>query len=190
VPAIVDELERPSATETFVAVKAHVDNWRWKGVPFYLRTGKRMPVRHSEIVIQFKSVPHSIFASRGAMTHPNRLLIRPPARGDDPADGDGQAARPRPHRHPPARVPLDLGLANAFADTRRRIAYERLLLDLIEGDPTCSCAATRSRRNGNGSTASAPAGPPTRWSRAPMRPGRGAVGRDRADRARRVTWND
>ena len=52
-----EEVGRDSATETFVALKAHVDNWRWKGVPFYLRTGKRMPRRDSEIFIQFKDVP-------------------------------------------------------------------------------------------------------------------------------------
>jgi len=64
VSGYVDELGKPSATETFVSLKAHVDNWRWKGVPFYLRTGKRLPSRQSEIFIQFRPVPHSIFASR------------------------------------------------------------------------------------------------------------------------------
>ena len=64
-----------SDTETFVALKAHVDNWRWAGVPFYLRTGKRMPERKTEIFIQFKCVPHSIFAKRGAKTQPNKLVI-------------------------------------------------------------------------------------------------------------------
>src|SRR5687768_12750881 len=60
VPGYAEELGRASTTETFVAIKAHVDNWRWAGVPFYLRTGKRMPRRKTEILIQFKSVPHSI----------------------------------------------------------------------------------------------------------------------------------
>ena len=131
-----DELGRDSATETFVALKVHIDNWRWKGVPFYLRTGKRMPMRDSEIFIQFKDVPFSIFASRGATTRPNKLII-----GLQPEETielrlmaktpglDRQGVRLR-------EVPLDLGLANAFSEYRRRIAYERLLLDLIEGDPT------------------------------------------------------
>ena len=66
VAAYADERGRPSDAHTFVAIKAHVDNWRWAGVPFYLRTGKRMPVRRTEILIQFKDVPHSIFASRRA----------------------------------------------------------------------------------------------------------------------------
>lgn len=136
VPGYAEELGRASTTETFVAIKAHVDNWRWKGVPFYLRTGKRLPSRQTEILIQFKGVPHSIFASRGAIVQPNKLVIRLQPQENirllvmakEPGlDRDGI----RLHE-----VPLDLGLANAFADTRRRIAYERLLLDLIEGDPT------------------------------------------------------
>jgi glucose-6-phosphate 1-dehydrogenase len=136
VPGYAEELGRASGTETFVALKAHVDNWRWKGVPFYLRTGKRLPSRHSEIFIQFKGVPHSIFEKRGAVVQPNKLVIRLQPEENirllmmakQPGlDRDGIRLR---------EVPLDLGLANAFADTRRRIAYERLLLDLIEGDPT------------------------------------------------------
>ncbi|WP_246167486.1 glucose-6-phosphate dehydrogenase [Sphingomonas piscis] len=136
VPGYADELGRSSDTETFVGIKAHVDNWRWSGVPFYLRTGKRMPRRTTEIVIQFKNVPHNIFSARGAVTQANTLLI-----GLQPEETirmtmmakmpglDREGIRLR-------EVPLDLGLANAFADRRRRIAYERLLLDLIEGDPT------------------------------------------------------
>ena len=64
----------PSDTETFVAIQANIDNWRWAGVPFYLRTGKRMPSKASQIVIQFKNVPHSIFAGDDLMA--NRLVIR------------------------------------------------------------------------------------------------------------------
>jgi glucose-6-phosphate 1-dehydrogenase len=136
VPGYVDELGKPSNTETFVAVKAHVDNWRWHGVPFYLRTGKRLPNRHSEIVIQFREVPHSIFAGRGAVLQSNKLLIRLQPEesirlmvmAKEPGlDRDGIRLR---------EVPLDLSLTSAFAGFRRRIAYERLLLDLIEGDPT------------------------------------------------------
>jgi glucose-6-phosphate 1-dehydrogenase len=136
VPGYLDELGGESSTETFVALKAHVDNWRWKGVPFYLRTGKRLPSRRSEIFIQFKGVPHSIFAGRGATVQPNKLLIslqpeeniRLLVMAKQPGlDREGIRLR---------EVPLDLGMANAFADTRRRIAYERLILDLLEGDPT------------------------------------------------------
>jgi len=136
VRAYTDELGRASDTETFVALKAYVDNWRWAGVPFYLRTGKRMPDRKTEIFIQFNCVPHSMFAKRGAKTKANKLIIsiqpeeniRLMVMAKTPGlDRDGIRLR---------EVPLDVGLANAFADTRRRIAYERLLLDLIEGDPT------------------------------------------------------
>jgi glucose-6-phosphate 1-dehydrogenase len=70
VPGYVDELGRPSGTETFVALKVNIDNWRWKGVPFYLRSGKRLPSRQSEIFIQFKGVPHSIFDGRGRCCNP------------------------------------------------------------------------------------------------------------------------
>jgi glucose-6-phosphate 1-dehydrogenase len=136
VPGYAEELGRDSQTETFVALKAHIDNWRWKGVPFYLRTGKRMPARDTEIFIQFKDVPFSIFAARGATTKPNKLVI-----GLQPEETislhlmsktpglDRGGVRLR-------EIPLDIGLANAFSEYRRRIAYERLLLDLIEGDPT------------------------------------------------------
>ena len=136
VPGYAEEVGHDSGTETFVAIKAHIDNWRWKGVPFYLRTGKRMPQRDTEIFIQFKDVPYSIFASRGATTRPNKLVI-----GLQPEETislhlmaktpglDRQGVRLR-------EIPLDIGLANAFSEYRRRIAYERLLLDLIEGDPT------------------------------------------------------
>jgi glucose-6-phosphate 1-dehydrogenase len=136
VPGYSEELGEQSQTETFVALKAHVENWRWAGVPFYLRTGKRMPTRKTEIVIQFKCVPHSMFAERGARTTPNRLIIEIQPEEDiilelmakvPGLDRSGIRLR---------EVPLDIRLPGAFADHRRRIAYERLLLDLIEGDPT------------------------------------------------------
>ena len=136
VPGYDDELGKDSDTETFVALKAHVDNWRWKGVPFYLRTGKRLPERVTEIVVEFRDVPFSIFAGRGATTRPNRLVI-----GIQPEENiqlslmaklpglDREGIRLR-------RVPLDISMADAFSGAQRRIAYERLLLDLIEGDQT------------------------------------------------------
>jgi glucose-6-phosphate 1-dehydrogenase len=136
VPGYDEELGKNSATETFVALKAHVDNWRWKGVPFYLRTGKRLPERVTEIVIQFRSIPFSIFEGKGAKTQPNRLVI-----GIQPEENvhlslmakipglDREGIRLRP-------VPLDISMPDAFAGAVRRIAYERLLLDLIEGDQT------------------------------------------------------
>ncbi|WP_305098068.1 glucose-6-phosphate dehydrogenase [Croceibacterium aestuarii] len=134
VPGYDEELGKPSDTETFVALKAHVDNWRWRGTPFYLRTGKRLPKRVTEIVVQFKCVPHSIF--NGAKMQPNRLVI-----GIQPEenitlslmakvpglDREGMTLR---------AVPLNIAMPDAFSGKERRIAYERLLLDLIEGDQT------------------------------------------------------
>ena len=131
-----EEVGSETSTETFVALKAHIDNWRWKGVPFYLRTGKKLAERDTEIFIQFKAVPHDIFAERGAVSQPNKLTIglqpeesiRLELMAKTPGLGrDGVQLR---------EIPLDLGLANAFSEYRRRIAYERLLLDLIEGEPT------------------------------------------------------
>ncbi len=136
VPGYDEELGKPSNTETFVAIKAHVDNWRWKGVPFYLRTGKRLPERVTEIVVQFRCVPHSIFADKGAKMTPNRLVI-----GIQPKENislslmakvpglDREGIRLR-------SVPLDIAMPDVFTGKHQRIAYERLLLDLVEGDQT------------------------------------------------------
>jgi glucose-6-phosphate 1-dehydrogenase len=136
VPGYDTELGAASGTETFVAIKAHIDNWRWKGVPFYLRTGKRLPKRTTEIMVQFRPVPHSMFAQRGAVAQPNRLII-----GIQPEENitfttnakvpglDRGGIRLR-------EVPLDIRMEDAFAGPTKRIAYERLLLDLIEGNQT------------------------------------------------------
>jgi glucose-6-phosphate 1-dehydrogenase len=136
VPGYDEELGKPSDTETFVAIRAHIDNWRWKGVPFYLRTGKRLPERVTEIVIQFRAVPHSIFAGQGAKSHPNRLVI-----GIQPDENIGlsvMAKVPGLDRGGIRlrEVPLDISMPDAFAGPKKRIAYERLLLDLIEGNQT------------------------------------------------------
>ncbi|GGD48643.1 glucose-6-phosphate dehydrogenase [Croceicoccus pelagius] len=136
VPGYDEELGRDSETETFVALKAHIDNWRWKGVPFYMRTGKRLPERTTEIIVKFRDVPFSIFEDRGAKTLPNTLVI-----GIQPRENirlslmakvpglDRGGIRLR-------QVPLDIAMPDAFAGPERRIAYERLLLDLVEGDQT------------------------------------------------------
>jgi glucose-6-phosphate 1-dehydrogenase len=136
VPGYAEELGRTSRTETFVALRAHIDNWRWSGVPFYLRTGKRMPRRSTEIYLRFRAVPHSIFARNGATAEPNALVIRlqPEERialqlmSKTPGlDREGLRL---------SQVALDLDLHDAFDDKRRRIAYERLYLDAIEGNGT------------------------------------------------------
>ena len=136
VSSYVVDLSEGSDTETFVAIKAHVDNWRWQGVPFYLRTGKRLAERRSEIVIQFKHVPHNIFAARSNKPMANRLVIR--LQPEEYVRLQVMAKEPGLDREGIIlrEVPLDLSLTQAFAGARRRIAYERLLLDLIEGDQT------------------------------------------------------
>src|SRR3546814_8124982 len=74
--AYAQELVNGSPTETFVSIKAEIANWRWAGVPFYLRTGKRLASRVSEIVVAFRPIPHSIFGSDAGRVAPNRLVIR------------------------------------------------------------------------------------------------------------------
>ncbi len=136
VPGYVEEIGRPSRTETFVALRAHIDNWRWSGVPFYLRTGKRMPRRCTEILLQFRAVPHSIFAHTGARVEPNALLIRlqPEERIElmlmSKTPGLDRAGLRM------SQVALDLDLHEEFATHRRRLAYERLYLDALEGNGT------------------------------------------------------
>lgn len=131
-----EDLGEASDTETFVAIKAHVDNWRWQGVPFYLRTGKRLAERRSEIVVQFKQVPHNIFSERGGKPRANRLVIR--LQPEEYVRLQVMAKEPGLDRGGIVlrEVNLDLSLTTAFAKARRRIAYERLLLDLIEGQQT------------------------------------------------------
>jgi len=127
------EDKKGSRTETFVALKAEIQNWRWAGVPFYLRTGKRMATRVSEICIQFRDIPHSIFDHAQGAPRANKLIIRlQPDEGvklmmmiKDPGPG-GMRLR---------EVPLNLSFAQTFAE-RTPEAYERLLLDVIRGNQT------------------------------------------------------
>lgn len=137
VPGYTGEAEgRASQTETFVAIRAHIDNWRWSGVPFYLRTGKRLPRRSTEIYIQFKPLPHSIFGASGAMVEPNKLVIE--LQPDERIEMKVMSKIPGLGREGVrlAEVGLDLDLHDAFAKQRKRIAYERLYLDAIEGNGT------------------------------------------------------
>ena len=121
-----------SATETYVALKLEVDNWRWNGVPFYLRTGKRMPRRVSEISVQFRPVPHRAFpAGADEAFQPNRLVIR--IQPDEAIVLRFQAKRPGPSMLlQPVAMRFDYD--EAF-DTPPE-AYETLLLDAIRGDAT------------------------------------------------------
>ncbi len=132
----VDEVGAATSTETFVALRAHLDNWRWSGVPFYLRTGKRMPRRMTEIYLQFKRVPHSIFPSAAAQMQPNALVIR--LQPEERISLGLMNKTPGLDRKGVqlSQVALDLDLHNAFEDKRRRSAYERLYLDALEGNGT------------------------------------------------------
>jgi len=128
-----------SGTETFVALRADIDNWRWAGVPFFLRTGKRLPERRTQIAIQFKPVPHSIFgdAAKDDLIA-NRLVI------DLQPDEDielllmNKAPGITKGGMRLQSLPLSLSLLRAYEGpgARRRIAYERLLLDVMHGNST------------------------------------------------------
>jgi glucose-6-phosphate 1-dehydrogenase len=137
VTAYLDEVGRLTRTETFVALTARVDNWRWAGVPFFLRTGKRMPERRTEIVIQFKPVPHSIFAGAAeADLVANRLVIA--LQPDEDISLTIMNKRPGLGDIRLQPLPLSLSLSRTLGEDggRRRIAYERLLLDALRGDQT------------------------------------------------------
>ena len=123
------DVDNDSDTETFVALEVEIDNWRWAGVPFYLRTGKRLAKKTSEIVIQFKPVPHSLFSDSQA----NHLLIR--LQPEERISIELMAKTPGKGMHLQP-VELEINLAQAFQDNRRWEAYERLLLDVIENDST------------------------------------------------------
>ncbi|MEM9292915.1 MAG: glucose-6-phosphate dehydrogenase [Acidobacteriota bacterium] len=127
-----EDIRPSSRTETFVALKAEVDNWRWAGVPFYLRTGKAMGHRVSEIVIQFKTLPHNLFGSPAGALHDNRLVIR--LQPDESIKLALMVKKPGV-RLRLKRVHLNLNLADTF-DERTPRAYERLLLDVLRGNAT------------------------------------------------------
>ena len=133
VPGYAEELGEASRTETFVAIKAEIESWRWAGVPFYLRTGKRLPTRVSEIVIQFHKVPHSIFPPGVGLVEPNRLIIR--LQPDDGIQLELMAKDPGPGGMRLRNAPLDIRFADAFK-VRYPDAYERLLMDVVRGNAT------------------------------------------------------
>jgi len=135
VPGYLDEEDaRPnSKTETFVAIKVDIDNWRWAGVPFYLRTGKRMPNKVSEVVICFKPQPHNIFHETYKQLPANKLIIRlQPDEGVEiqimnkiPGLGENMQLQ---------QSKLDLSFDETFKSQRIADAYERLLLEAMLGN--------------------------------------------------------
>jgi glucose-6-phosphate 1-dehydrogenase len=126
-----EELGSPSMTESFVAMKVEVDNWRWSGVPFYLRTGKRLPAKHSEILIQFKKVPHTIFSGPTSAT-PNQLSIMLQPNEGVKLTIMAKEAGPGPFALRP--VSLDLSFEDTFGATYNN-AYERLVIEALRGNP-------------------------------------------------------
>jgi len=123
------DVARDSHTETYVAMRLEIDNWRWAGVPFYLRTGKRLAKRKSEIMVQFKNTPVSIFGE--GVGEPNRLLLR--LQPDEGVRLWLNMKEPGPGGLRVQTAPLDLSFAEEFG-VRYPDAYERLLMDVVRGN--------------------------------------------------------
>ncbi len=136
-PGYLEDAEvKASSTPTFVALKAHVDNWRWNGAPFYLRTGKRLRARMSEIVVQFKEPPHTIFDQAAGDLRPNAMTIR--LQPDEGVTLHMMIKDPGPGGMRLTEAGLDMSFADRLADQGLRMpdAYERLLMDVVRGDQT------------------------------------------------------
>jgi glucose-6-phosphate 1-dehydrogenase len=130
----LDELGDPtSRTETFVAIKAEIANWRWAGVPFFLRSGKRLPSRVSEIVIAFRPIPHSVFDHAAGPIGPNQLVIR--LQPDESVKLELMIKDPGPGGMRLQQQALNMSFAEAF-QVRNPDAYERLLMDVVRGNQT------------------------------------------------------
>jgi glucose-6-phosphate 1-dehydrogenase len=134
VPGYLEEDGVPagSTTETFAALRLEIANWRWAGVPFYVRTGKRLPVRDTEIVITFRPAPHLPFGPDAGAVRPNQLVLS--VQPDEGASLRITAKAPGPEmRLRPVRMDFQYGSAFMRASPE---AYERLLLDAMRGDAT------------------------------------------------------
>jgi len=137
VPAYTDEVgaNTKSNTETFVALRVDIDNWRWAGVPFYLRTGKRLPAKQSEIIIQFKPLPHNIFSDSLAELPANKLIIRL-----QPNEGIEMVMMNKvpgiDEQLTVQETQLDLSFSETFKGSHLVDAYERLLLEAMQGNST------------------------------------------------------
>ena len=135
-PSYIEDSENPdSKTESFIALKVNISNWRWKGTPFYLRTGKRLKARMSEIVVHFKETPHSIFGP-DAGSKANVLSIR--LQPDEGMDLSVTIKEPGPGGMRLVDVPLDMTFADALGPVAEDVpdAYERLIMDVIRGNQT------------------------------------------------------
>jgi glucose-6-phosphate 1-dehydrogenase len=133
VPGYAEELGKESTTETFIALRLGIENWRWAGVPFYLRTGKRLPEKVSEVIVQFKATPHLSLPPDAGPLQSNRLIIRL-----QPNEGVRLALNlkePGPGGFRLRSEELDMSFAEAFG-VLQPDAYERLLMDVVRGNQT------------------------------------------------------
>lgn len=134
VPAYLGEAgaNQKSSTETFVALRVDIDNWRWAGVPFYLRTGKRLPTKCTEVVIYFKKPAINLFQNSYLELPPNKLTIR--LQPDEGVDIEILNKTPGlDHKHQVQQTKLDLNYSKQFDQTHIADAYERLLLETMRG---------------------------------------------------------
>jgi glucose-6-phosphate 1-dehydrogenase len=137
VPGYLEEegANKKSATESFVAIRVDIDNWRWAGVPFYLRTGKRMHHKRTEIVVYFKQLPHNIFKDSYLRLPPNKLIIHlQPNEGVEieilnKVPGIDENIRIQ-------KTKLDLSFFETFKKSRIFGGYEKLVLEAMRGNPT------------------------------------------------------
>ena len=135
-PGYVEHSGNPATrTESYLAMKVCVSNWRWKGTPFYLRTGKRLRARESEIAVTFKEPPHSIFGDSDTW-HENVLVIR--LQPNEGMNLKVMIKEPGPGGMRLVQVPLDMSFAEALGNDGTDIpdAYERLIMDVIRGNQT------------------------------------------------------
>lgn len=129
----LEDIEKyESSTETFVAIRAYIDNWRWKNTPFYLRTGKRMTKRYSEIVINFKSVKHNVFPMQGTIPG-NKLIMR--LQPEERIELVQMTKLPGPGGYRYRPISLKLDYMDSFHE-RFPEAYERLIVDVLRGEQT------------------------------------------------------
>ena len=134
VPGYLEEegANKQSATETFVAIRVDIDNWRWAGVPFYLRTGKRLPSKCSEVVVYFKNPEMNLFKDSYSELPQNKLTIR--LQPDEGVDIEILNKVPGlDHKHKLQTTKLDLSYSETFNQSHLADAYERLLLESMRG---------------------------------------------------------
>ncbi|MBQ4809988.1 glucose-6-phosphate dehydrogenase [Pseudoalteromonas luteoviolacea] len=135
VPGYLEELgEGSSTTETFVAIRAHIENWRWSGVPFYLRTGKRMKQRCAEIVVEYKSVSHNVYDNKVGPILPNRLIIR--LQPEESIQLTLMSKRLDNLEMQLEPVTLNIELSEKYSNGFHSDAYKRLMLDAAANNPS------------------------------------------------------